>query len=117
MKRSIAASTVLIAVLVLLAPAARAGQEGGNWELQLFGAKATLDNEDPFAKTKVGAVDFDQDGTVTVGLFTRSLDMKNDGFAGFRLGYIWTSRFEAELSSDRNHAGGSYRQRIVDFDS
>src|SRR5437867_4778179 len=115
MKRSIAASTLLLALLVLLAPATRAGQEVGTWEFHLFGGKAALDNEDPLAKTKVTTADFDGDGIDTEGEFRRSLDMKDDGFAGFRLGYVWTPQFELEISYDRNHAGGSYRQTIEDF--
>src|SRR3989442_5563046 len=112
MKRSIAASTMLLALLVLLAPAASAGQEVGTWEFHPFGGKAALDNEDPLALTKVA--DLDGDGTAD-GAFSRSLDMKDDGFAGFRLGYVWTPRFESEISYDRNHAGGSYLQTIEDF--
>src|SRR5437867_11221199 len=115
MKRSITASTLLLALLVLLAPAARAGQEVGTWEFHLFGAKAALDNGDPLARTEVTRADFDGDGIATVGEFKRSLDMKDDGLAGFRLGYVWTPQFESEISYDRNHAGGSYRQTIEDF--
>jgi len=53
----------------------------------------------------------------STGTFTRSSNLDDNSFAGFRLGYVWTPLFESELSYDRNHTGGNYEHTIDDNSS
>jgi hypothetical protein len=105
----------VLALAVLLAPKASAGQEVATWEYHVFVAKASLDSGDPLAKERVLGPDVDGDGEASSGTFTRATTLEDNTFAGFRLGYVWTKQFESEVSYDRNHTGGSY-QHIVDDD-
>ena len=81
------------------------------------GMVLTLTNFDHGAEVKYpGAfhIGFIQESREKVDEVNRRL--KDDGFAGIRLGYVWTPQFESEISYDRNHAGGSFRQTIEEFD-
>src|SRR5439155_9321992 len=102
------------ALAVLFLPVVHAGQDAGNWEFHLFGAKASLDNEDPLAREKALGGDLDGDGTASSGTFRRSTSLDDNLYAGFRLGYIWSPNVETEVCYDRNHTGGDYQHTIVD---
>lgn len=102
------------ALAVLFAPAARAGQEVATWEFNVFGAKASLDSEDPLAKERSLGPYLGADGNPSMGTFTRSSTLDDNGFMGFRFGYIWSTLFETEVSYDRNHTGGDYEHTITD---
>lgn len=109
--------TLLVGVLALAAlfvPAARAGQEEGNWEFHAFGARAQLDSQDPLARVRALSGDVDGDGSASPGTFTRSSTFDDNLFMGFRLGYVWSKRVETEFDYDRNHTGGDYRHVIDD---
>jgi len=117
MMRRLPLLLAVMALTVLLAPAARAGQEVATWEFNVFGAKASLDSEDPLAKERDLGPDVDGDGTPSMGTFTRSTTLDDNGFMGFRFGYVWSKWFETEVSYDRNHTGGDYEHIVTDNSS
>lgn len=118
MIRRLAVCGTLLAALLAVMPLSLAGQEESVWEFSLFGGRAKLDSGDLIGLSKTANVDFDGDASTAPGLghFTRSLDLPDDNFLGFRLGYNWTRTVGSELVYDRNHIGADFDQELTDFD-
>lgn len=110
--RIVLAGVLLAMALPGLFSPVLAGQEAKVWEFHLAFVHGSKDGA-PLEATAHATDDWFGTGPSS-GTLTQEVKFENSNFMAFRLGYLWSSYIESEVSYDRDHSSTNYSLKAVE---